>query len=137
MRLSHVVADLATDPDGMFVSFETVESGRLREHAAGSEGVTEFDGTPDMVLEVVSDSSVDKDYVQLPELYHRAGIPEYWRVDARVELKFEILRRAGDGYIPAVDPDGWGRSEVFGRSFRMIQSTDRLGRPDYSLESRE
>jgi Uma2 family endonuclease len=137
MRLGNAAADLSTDPDGMFVSFEAFESGRVKEFAAGAEGVTAFEGSPDMVLEVASDSSVDKDYDLLPDLYCQAGVPEYWRVDARGTLTFEILHRTDNGYVSAVDPDGWCRSKVFGRSFRLIQSADRLGRPDYTLESRE
>ena len=47
---------------------------------------------PDVVLEIVSESSVEKDYERLPELYGRAGVSEFWRADVRRELTFEILR---------------------------------------------
>jgi Uma2 family endonuclease len=36
----------------------------------------ELEGTPDWVLEVVSQSSVAKDTKWLRESYHKAGIPE-------------------------------------------------------------
>jgi Uma2 family endonuclease len=137
MRLTHATADLATVPDGIFVSFEAFEAGRVKESAAALEGVTEFEGAPDIVLEVVSDSSVEKDLELLPILYHRAHVSEYWRADPRDGLRFEILRWTADGYISASEPDGWCRSQVFGRAFRLVQSTDRLGRPDYTLEIRE
>src|SRR5256885_8764701 len=49
------------------------------------EGYLELEGTPDMVLEVVSESSVQKDTKRLRQLYWQAGIREYWLVDARRE----------------------------------------------------
>lgn len=46
-----------------------------------------------MVLEVVSTSSVQKDYRLLRRAYWEADIREYWLVDARkAPVKFEILR---------------------------------------------
>ena len=62
-------------------------------------GVTELDGTPDMVLEVVSDSSERKDNQTLLERYWAAGIPEYWIVDGRGdETAFTIYRHGSKGY---------------------------------------
>jgi Uma2 family endonuclease len=40
-------------------------------------GYTEIQGSPDMVLEVVSDSNVHKDYELLRRAYWEAGIREY------------------------------------------------------------
>jgi Uma2 family endonuclease len=105
--LSNETADLATIPDGMFVSFDAFRRGRVRQVPDGPDAV-ELEGTPDMVLEVVSDSSAEKDTVRLPEIYGRAGIPEFWRIDARgLEARFEILRLTDAGYVPAQEPDGW------------------------------
>ena len=42
-----------------------------------------MEGTPDMVLEILSDTSEQKDLVDLPANYQTAGIPEFWRIDAR------------------------------------------------------
>src|SRR4051812_15201215 len=92
MLLSNVAADLSTVPGGLFVSFAALREGHVRQVPGRHAGVVELEGTPEMVLEVVSDSSVEKDTVRLPELYRRAGIPEFWRVDARGELRFEVLR---------------------------------------------
>ena len=63
-----------------------------------------------MVSEVVSDSSVEKDFEELPEQYARTGISEFWRVDARVELQFEILRQVDGQFVAVNEPDGWCRS---------------------------
>ena len=91
-------------------------------------------GPPDMVLEVVSAWSVEKDTVTLPGLYHAAGIPEFWRVDARGELRFEILRHDAGGYVPTQQPDGWWRSDRFGCFFRLTQGNDPAGMPEFDLE---
>jgi Uma2 family endonuclease len=93
--VTNVDAGLSTEPDGTFVSIESVRQGRVQ-LVEGVEGFVELEGTLDMVLEVVSASSVEKDTVVLRELYWQAGIPEYWLVDARGQrLQFEILRAAG------------------------------------------
>ena len=48
-------------------------------------------------------------------------------MDARVQLRLEILRLTDAGYVPEQEPDGWQRSAVFGRSFRLTQQEDRKG----------
>jgi Uma2 family endonuclease len=134
--VTNVDAGLSTESDGTFVSFESVRQGRVQ-LVEGVEGFVELEGTPDMVLEVVSASSVEKDTVVLRELYWQAGIPEYWLVDARGQrLRFEILRRRRDGYVETRKQDGWLRSVVFGKSFRLSSQLDELGHPEYTLAIR-
>lgn len=136
--LSNPGAELSTEPDGLFVSFGAVEDGRVRLVEGAEEGYVELEGSPDMVLEVVSASSVQKDTVRLPELYWRAGIPEYWLVDARGESpQFDILRRGAKGYTATRKQKGWLRSKVFGRSFQLTQQPNRLGLPAFTLAVRE
>jgi Uma2 family endonuclease len=138
MRISHVAADLSAEPDGMYVPYDALRTGRIREMAGRSpQGVIELEGTPEMVLEIVSDSSVNKDNTRLPELYGRAGIGEFWRVDVRRGLRFEILRLTDAGYVSADRTEDWQRSTVFRRWFRLTQTTDPLGRPLFTLEMRE
>jgi Uma2 family endonuclease len=80
----------------------------------------ELEGTPDWVLEVVSQSSVAQDTEWLRVSYHRAGIPEYWLIDARFdELSFQVLRRRRDRFAVVAARGGWCRSQVFGHSFRL------------------
>ena len=137
MMFSHPGANLSTEPDGTMISHEAFRTERVRGLPdAKGVGVIEFEGTPDMVLEVVSDSSQKKDDVILPRLYYLAGIPEFWRLDARGELRFEILRHDPSGYQPTRRPDGWWRSEVFGRDFLLTVGVDRLGHPTYTLHHR-
>jgi Uma2 family endonuclease len=135
MRLTNEEAGLSTEPDGMFLSRKALDSGQVRvEHGAAS---LEVEGTPDMVLEVVSPSSVEKDTVVLRQLYWKAGIPEYWLIDPRgLELRFDILRHTARGYSATRARDGWLRSVVFSKSFRLTRQEDDKGLPVFTLEVR-
>ncbi|HXT60629.1 MAG TPA: Uma2 family endonuclease, partial [Pirellulales bacterium] len=57
--LSNSAADLSTEPDGTFVSWDAFESRRVRRVAAKSRmgQFVELKGAPDWVLEIVSPSS--------------------------------------------------------------------------------
>src|SRR5262249_21655200 len=124
-------------PDGAFVSLSSMRSGRVKLVEGASEGCVELEGVPDMVLEVVSTSSVLKDTEVLRELYWRAGIPEYWLVDARGEApQFEILRRTTVSYVATRKQAGWLRSRVLGKSFRLTRHLDESGQPDFKLSIR-
>jgi len=132
--LSNPAADLSTEPDGLFVSWESLQSGRIRLVEGAKEGYVELEGTPDMALEIISTSSVYKDTDLLRELYWRAGITEYWLVDARrAPLQFDIFRHSAEGYVATPDENGWLRSAVFNRAFQLTQQTDPLGNPSYTL----
>lgn len=135
MLLTNENSDLSTEPDGLFFTWETVQSGRLQLVEGQQGGIVELSGTPDMVLEIVSKTSVRKDTIRLRELYWKAGIPEYWLVDARGDtLRFEILRHAAEGYEATPAKDGWIASAAFGKSFRLTKAMDPLGQPRYTLE---
>ena len=132
--LSNVEADFSHKPDGTFVSFERLRDGRVKIVETNDE----LEGSPEMVLEVVSSSTVETDNKVLREDYFLAGIREYWLVDARKPpLKFEILRRGRSGFVAGRKRGEWTRSEVFGHAFRLIQSVHQDGHPDYTLESQE
>jgi Uma2 family endonuclease len=135
--LTNATANLSTNPDGMFASFESLRTGRVRLVKGAEEGLTELEGTPEMVLEIVSPGSVHKDTVVLLELYWQAGINEYWLVDVRGERpRFDILRRGATHYVSARKQAGWVKSNVFARSFRLTQQADALGHPEFTLEMR-
>jgi len=129
-------ADLSTEPDALFASWESLQAGRVRQVPSAAEAgdFTEVEGTPDWVLEIVSPSSVRKDTELLSAAYHLAGIPEYWLIDARGEpLVFQVLLHRPGGYVPAARRGGWRKSGVFGRGFRLERLTDRLGQWQYRL----
>jgi Uma2 family endonuclease len=133
MRLVNIEAGVSTEPDGMFASHESVRAGRVW-WEQGLESL-EVIGTPDMVLEVVSTHSVQKDTVVLRELYAAAGIAEYWLVNPLGgQLAFDILRLTTKGYATTRKAGGWSKSAVFGKSFRLVEekaSDDEV--PEYRL----
>ena len=134
-RLSHIAADISTEPDCLFVSYECVKSKRAKLIEGADGGYVEVEGAPDMVLEIVSPTSVRKDTVRLRKLYHLADVAEYWLVDARGdEPRLEILRRTANEYVPIEPHDGWTPSPVFGRKFQLRVQLDPLRHPDYTLD---
>ncbi len=134
--LSNLDADIAVNPDALFTSNDALAH-RVRILEGKEEGYVELEGSPDMVLEVVSTSSVRKDTERLRRDYWEAGIREYWLVDAREEpLVFDILRYTPKGYRTTPKKDGWVKSIVFGKSFRLTRRMNKIGQPKYALEVR-
>lgn len=140
-RLTCPGTDLSVEPDILCVLFETLEAGRaqLVLRAAGQQGrFLEVEGAVDLIVEVVSDGSVKKDTLELRELYHRAGVQEYWIVDARgLPLRFEVLIHRPEGYAGATpSPDGYQRSGVLGAEVRFSRVAERAGCQIYRLDVR-
>ncbi len=131
--LSNPQADIAGNPDGTFSSNETLQSGRVRLIEGERGGYVEMQGSPDMVLEVVSNSSTHKDRVTMRQAYWECEIKEYWLVDARKELEFDILRRTARGYVATRKHGGWLKSAVFGKSFRLREGINALGHREFTL----
>lgn len=89
-----------------------------------------------MVVEVVSTSSVRKDLVHLRAAYARAGIPEYWLIDARgSEIRFELLTLAEGEYRLERPDQPEQRSAVLARSFVLERQNNRVGRFQYRLRA--
>jgi Uma2 family endonuclease len=131
------IAATTTEPDFTFVGWAALLSNRVTfiKRATRDAEYIEIEGTPDLVVEIVSDSSVRKDLTLLRDAYARQGISEYWIVDARGDdLRFEILRLTGDSYPASVA--GAQRSEVFSRSFELTRARNRVGRWSYRLIAR-
>lgn len=138
MLISNVEANLSAQPDGAYVSFDSLRDGKVTFVAGVKEGVVELEGSPEVMIEVVSDSSVEKDTKTLPKLYFRAGVLEYWLIDARGEpLSFQIFRRGERKFQSTPQRNGWLISTVFGLEFRLICRRDPVGQPEFVLESRE
>jgi Uma2 family endonuclease len=138
--LSNEAASVSNNPDASFSTWETFRSGRVRlVPKPGKKGrYCEVEGTPDWVLEVISDSSVDKDTIKLREAYHRAGVREYWPIDARGDdIDFQILYHGENDYESAPQQKGWQQSRVFDRSFRLEGQQDELGLWQYTLHVRK
>lgn len=139
-QVSHLKSGLTTVPDGAFVLWETLESGRvkLKPRKDRSGEFVELVGSPDWIMEIVSRTTLHKDTIRLPRLYHQAHIGEFWRINALgSEIDFRILRWQKSGYRRMPADDGWQRSPLFGCSFRLARQEDRLGYWEYTLEARE
>jgi Uma2 family endonuclease len=135
--MSNTAADISGKPDATFISRNALQAGHARLIEGRDGEPNELEGTPDMVLEVVSASSVHKDTVFLRQAYWQAGIREYWLVDARQEpIRFDILRRTAKGYAATPKRDGWLKSAVFGKSFQLSQRLNAVGHPEYTLAVR-
>jgi Uma2 family endonuclease len=137
--VSNEEAELSSEPDAAFALWETLEAGRVqfvpREDRQGE--YVEILGTPDCVVEIISRSSGRKDRVRLRGAYYRAGIPEYWLIDALgEEIVFSILLRGPDGYVEQTARGGWQVSRVFNRRFRLTRRRGRLGHWKYRLEDK-
>jgi hypothetical protein len=137
LLLSNFAADISGNADGTFVANQTLQSDRVRLIEGKGGGFTELQGSPDMVLEVQSDSSQQKDRDKLRLAYWEAGIPEYWLVDARRRpLQFDILRHSAKGYTATRKQQGWIKSAIFSKSFQLLERMGSLGHPEYTLEAR-
>jgi len=133
--VTNTEANLSSQPDGVFVASGSLQAEKVRLVEGVGGGYVEFEDTPDIVLEVVSTSSVEKDTEVLPDVYWRAGSPEYWLVDARGdEPTFDILRHSSNGYVETQRRSRWLRSEVLGVSFGLTRQTDSLGHSAFTLQ---
>ena len=100
-----------------------------------------FDACPrtgELIVEIVSDSSVGKDTKRLLAAYHAAGVPEYWLVDARgQQLSFQICIHSAAGYQPATtDANGFQYSAVSNCHYQLHRIRGKLGYWEYSLEAK-
>jgi Uma2 family endonuclease len=141
-RVSNVAAELSSEPDVVFVSGRSLDSGSVRlipKARTGGGKFIEIEGSPDMIAEIVSDSSVSKDKKRLPKAYFKARVPEYWLVDARRgELMFRIHQFGKRGYrLAPSDSERYQFSEAFGCWFRLDRFRDRRGNWEYDLLSKE
>lgn len=138
MRVSCPAADLSVEPDIVVVAHESISSGKVR-MVPGKSGAPrryiELEGPPDLVVELLSDSSVAKDSRQLFQKYFEAGVLEYWLVDARGDdLAFQIYRRGKSGFMRASrDRQGFQKSQVLQARYRFEREDDRNDTWFYTL----
>ncbi len=81
-------------PDLLFIS-------RAREHTITDENVR---GAPDLVIEILSPSTADRDVGYKHDLYSRHGVLEYWIVDPMAETV--AVHRQRDGRLELADTCG-------------------------------
>ena len=83
-------------PDVLFIS-------RAREHTLTDENVQ---GAPDLVIEILSPSTADRDLGYKHDLYGRHGVLEYWIVDPTAETV--AAHRQGGGRLEVAETFGRG-----------------------------
>lgn len=138
-RVSQQAANLSAEPDIVFLTFDSIRNDRVRFIRARDddpENFVEIEGSPDLVCEIISDSSETKDTVRLAEGYFAAGVAEYWLVDARGEsLTFHILTRGDDAFVPLeADADGYQPSCVLQQRYRFTRDRGPDGHWVYHLD---
>lgn len=136
-RISFPAAELSVEPDVVVVLYDSLDAGRVREiprKKREPESYIELEGAADLVVEVISDSSVGKDRTRLPPKYAAAGVPELWLADVRRGLRFEVHVLGPDGYRRLEpDADGWVRSPLLG-PVRLRRERIRPDRWKYRLD---
>lgn len=76
------------DPDILYVSNE-----RAAELLAGPH----ITGAPDLVIEIASPGTRQRDETIKRRLYERFGVVEYWIVDPEIDV-IRVYRRTGEGF---------------------------------------
>jgi Uma2 family endonuclease len=138
-RLVSPEGDLSAEPDILYVSFESLQSGRVvrRPWVNDAERYIAFDGAADLAIEAVSNSSVKKDMTRLPAAYYRAQVTEFGLVDARgEELLFQLCRRGKAAFEAAPrDAEGYQYSAVLSCWYKLERYRDKVG--DWAYELKE
>ena len=140
-RIVSPEANLSAEPDLVFITEAALTEGRVKPipGASGSnendDNIVEFEGGPDLIVEIVSNSSVKKDTVRLPKAYFAAGVREYWLVDVRRgQMLFTIHTRSKAKFVPQVaDADGFQASPVLNSRFLLTRRQTPAGRWRYRL----
>jgi Uma2 family endonuclease len=140
-RVSSAAANLSAEPDVVVLTHQALDDGRVRlvPKASGeADRYVEIDGGPDLVVEIVSDSSQHKDTERLPKAYFDAGVREFWLVDARgPEMRFRIHQRGAESFHNVVaDERGYIASAVLTARFRLERTRHPRGHWMYSLHVR-
>ncbi|MBA3354102.1 MAG: Uma2 family endonuclease [Blastocatellia bacterium] len=137
VRVTMPMCELSVQPDIAVTTSQSFKDGRvtLTPHPTRADDAIEIVGPPDLVVEIISDSSVTKDSQDLCRLYFDAGVREYWLIDARGEdISFRLLTRGEQGWeeVP-VESQGFRASLILERSFRLDRQAGRRGEWRYDL----
>lgn len=140
-RISSVPADLSAEPDIVVITHQAMDDERVRlvPKASGEpDRYVEVEGAPDLIVEIVSDSSAKKDTERSPSAYYRAGVRELWLIDARGEQIFFQIHHRGARSFDAVSvrSDGFQRSDVLDLSYQLNRHRHERGHWVYQLRSR-
>jgi len=103
---AHPVGRVFVAPfDVVFSQFDVVEPDVLYlSHDRATDVLTpaNVQGAPDLVIEIASPSTRQRDETIKRRLYERAGVSEYWVVDPDTDV-VRIYRRAVEGFDRAIE----------------------------------
>ena len=91
--------------DVLFSRFDVVEPDLLyvsNERAPEVLSVQHVTGAPDLVIEIASPGTRNRDETIKRRLYERSGVAEYWVVDPDIDV-IRIYRRSGDRFERPVE----------------------------------
>lgn len=137
-RIASPAGDVSAEPDIVLVTHQSLRNKdvRLVPTKDAKEGsYIEFEGAVDLVVEVISPSSVKKDTERLFDAFQKAGVREYWIVDARqTSSRFLLYQNGPDGFVLSEpDEQGFRSSIVLGRHVRLDRTNDEHGLPVHRL----
>ena len=119
MRFMHKPAKLSSEPDVVFITDESLTDGTAL--VKDGDASLEIEGSPDLVVEIISPSSKYKDEDILLKKYWQAGVKEYWLADSRKTPTLSILKRNGKKFVAVTaDTQGWLRSNVLKAQCRLV-----------------
>lgn len=131
-RVSSAAANLSAEPDIVYVDYHSLDSGevqRIPKASGAPRRYVELEGGPDLIVEIVGDSSLLKDTKRLPAKYFAAGVREFWLVDARGDdLLFQIHRRGKNAFeVVEQDEEGFHASAVMNCRYQLERRDDNRG----------
>lgn len=130
-------ADVSNEPDFTYVSHDSMRNGRVQWVPTESDQsrYMSLAGSPDLVVELVSRSSVVKDSKILKDAYEAAGIQEYWLIDARRDvMSIQVFSLSNESYQAVPVTEGKWQSPLFAVSFHLSREKDEFGYWEYTLE---
>lgn len=141
VRVACPGADLSVEPDVVLLRHESLNSGRVRlvpKASRAPDRYVEIEGPPDLIVEVISDSSEQKDLHRLPQAYFEAGVTESWLVDARGKEMVFLIHERREGQFRPVSPndEGFQPSGVLNYRYQLVRFRNRHGRLEYDLQEK-
>jgi Uma2 family endonuclease len=111
----------------------------LTEHLGRFVDDVTIEGAPDLVVEIISPSTASRDKAHKLRVYHAAGVPWYWLVEAE-SLFITEYRHTPDGYLvnQIAPPMELFAPALFpGLAFRMAELMGLAGASNLEEETHE
>ena len=124
-------------PDVSLLSPESLAIGRASRRYSALGSLCAYEGPPDLAVEVVAPTTVERDSVRLFDAYYAGGVTEYWLVDCLgADPAFTIFTRGDSRFEAAAVVDGHQHSPLLRASYRLRRVEGPDGDPDFRLDER-